>query len=280
MTKKVVLALALFVAASALPHAQPVEQAEQLDPGVQKRRNKIQLMEGLLARAGSIAADTFGRKLQQIEPSMTIALIGQSRARGFMLEGYGIFFDVEVPELRGTVVLFQQMMQRDVEIGNALAMLKRALQDMPAGPSRLQAQQALRVLDVQAGPVQSALGGSPVDVAAAKAQDPALKVSESTAADAPAEAPPPPISAAIFMKDPRKEYRDTVQRELIEAMLDYSVPMEVGPDEWLSVAARVAEPGERGQTLMLRIKGSDLAIYAADPKRRDEIRGKVEVRVF
>jgi hypothetical protein len=82
------------------------------------------------------------------------------------------------------------------------------------------------------------------------------------------------------MKDPSKEYRDTVQRELIDAMLDHSLAMDLGPDEWLAVAARVSEAGQRGQTLMMRAKGSDLATYAADKSRRDEIRGKVEVRVF
>ena len=71
-----------------------------------------------------------------------------------------------------------------------------------------------------------------------------------------------------------------MQRELTDVMLTYGSPMDLGPDDWLCVAARVAEAGQRGQTLMLRVKGSDLAIYAADKARRDEIRGKVEVRVY
>ena len=33
-------------------------------------------------------------------------------------------------------------------------------------------------------------------------------------------------------------------------------------------------------TIVLRVKGSDLAAYAADRSRRDEIRRRVEVRVF
>ncbi len=82
------------------------------------------------------------------------------------------------------------------------------------------------------------------------------------------------------MKDPRKEYRDTVQRELTDAMLDYSFPMNIAPDEWLSVAALVADAGQGGQILMLRVKGSDLAQYAADRSRRDEIKARVEVRVY
>jgi hypothetical protein len=56
--------------------------------------------------------------------------------------------------------------------------------------------------------------------------------------------------------------------------------MDVAPDEWLTVAARVSEAGQRGQILMLRVKGSDLALFAADRERRDEIRSKVEVSIF
>jgi hypothetical protein len=264
--------------------APQLQEAQELGPEAQKRRNKIQLMEGLLARAGSIAAESFGRQLQQIEPSMTVALMGQSRARGFMLDGYGVFFDVEVPELRATVVIAQLMLQRDMEIANALSRLKRALHDMPEGPNREQAQQAIRVLDIQAGTAPQERRSGQAFSGNRSQQNPAIQVNEGAvqAADAPALPPSgmPGETVMAVMKDPRKEYRDTVQRELIDAMLDYSVPLDIGPDEWLAVAARVAEPGQRGQTLMLRVKGSDLAVFAADKDRRAEIRGRVEVRVF
>jgi hypothetical protein len=249
-----------------------VERApEQSAAFTQKRRNQIQLMEGVLARAGSIAAEAFGHQLQQVEPGMTVT-IGQSRARGFVLEGHGIFFDVEVPELRGTVVWSQMMMQRDLELTNALALLQRALQEMPEGPSRQQAQRAVQVLAAQTGPVQQ-------NRSRADAQDPAIRVNEAANVSEPTDPAAPTPSVAVA-KDPSRAYRDTVQRELIDAMLDHSLAMDLGPDEWLIVAARVSEAGQRGQTLMMRALGSDLAIYAADKSRRGEIRGKVEVRVF
>lgn len=237
----------------------------------QKRRTQIQLMEGVLARAGSIAAETFGHKLQQVEPGMTVT-IGQSRARGFILEGHGIFFDVEVPELRGTVVWSQLMMQRELELSNALSLMQRVLQELPDGPARQQAQRAVQLLVAQTGPVQQ-------DRSAADAQGAAIRVSEGANAPEPAVSATPAPAVAL-VKDPSRVYRDTVQRELIDAMLDHSLAMDLGPDEWLIVAARVTEAGQRGQTLMMRALGSDLAIYAADKSRRDEIRGKVEVRVF
>jgi hypothetical protein len=169
-------------------------------------------------------------------------------------------------------------MQRDLEIGNALARLKRALQDMPEGPSRQQAQQAVRILDMQAGPLQPDPDGS--STYRRPSEDPAIKVSEGAVQPEPSTPPAPAAEVLAVMRDPRKEYRDTVQRQLIDAMLDHSLPMDVGSDEWLAVAARVTEAGQRGQILMMRVKGSDLAIYAADKDRRAEIRDKVEVRVF
>lgn len=274
-------ALAGGFVALALVVASPAARAQDRGPDPQKRRNQIHLMEGLLARAGSLAAESFAGKLHQIDPAINW-FIGQSRARGFVLEGYGIFFDVEVPELRGSLVLQQMTLQRDMEIGNALVLLKRALESMPDGPGRQQAMDAIRILDLQAGPIQPPAGTQ----APGALQDPAIRVNESVTTPEPmvdpmpGPAPAPQAALMAIVRDPRREYRDTVQRELIDVMLDYSIPMDIAPDEWLAVAARVTEAGQRGNILMLRVKGSDLAIFAADKDRRDEIRGRVEVRVF
>lgn len=282
VTKAILLALAVSVTAPAMAGAQ------ERSPDAQKRRNQILLMEGLLARAGSIAAESFGHRLQQIDPTMSV-FIGQSRARGFVLDGYGIFFDVEVPELRTTVVLAEAMMQRDLELVRALTLLKQAFENLPAGTGKQQAEQAIRVLDRQVGPVQQPQVSARA-FGSASSGDSAIKVSEGTSspAEVPGVAPIEPSADAAaaqaalqaLMKDPRKEYRDTVQRELIDVMLEYSLPMDVAPDEWLAVAARVTEAGQRGQILMLRVKGSDLAVFASDKSRRDEVRSKVEVSVF
>ena len=65
-------------------------------------------------------------------------------------------------------------------------------------------------------------------------------------------------------------------------MLDFSKNLELKPDEWLSVAARGSDgaltPGEILQltTVVLRVKGSDLADYLAG--RTDEGRGAGEGR--
>jgi hypothetical protein len=255
------------VAVPAAAQAQSSSQAEQ---------KRIQVMEGVLTRAGVIAAEHIANALQQLDPSMTVFIGDRSaRARGFVLAGYGLFFDVEVPELRGAVVWSQLTQQRDLQIGQAVSTLKRALQEMPDGPSRQQALAAIRMLDVHAGPVQQQQVPN-----LAPPSDPAMQVNAGSVTAATATPSADVATLAALLRDPNREYRDAVQRELTDVMLTYGSPLDLGPDDWLCVAARVAEAGQRGQTLMLRVKGSDLAIYAADKTRRDEIHAKVDVRVY
>ena len=231
-------------------------QAQQPPPETQPLRKQVVLMEGLLARAGTVAADTIARRLQQLEPGLT-AFIGPSRARGFIVADYGIFFHVEVPALSGTVTWTQMLMQRELQIGNALTNLKRALADMPEGQNRDQAQHAIAILTRQAAPIKA---NSNAEVTAANVASPATDA----------------------MWDPNEDYKQEVKRELIDAILNHSLPLNVGPDQWLEVGAHMMDTpqSQRGVTLMIRVKGSDLAIFAADPARREEIRNKVEVRAF
>jgi hypothetical protein len=90
----------------------------------------------------------------------------------------------------------------------------------------------------------------------------------------------------VAADDPGQKYRDAVKRCLVDAMLDNSKGMDLGPAEWLTVAARGSEsgliPGEIYQltTLVLKVKGSDLVDFLAGRITKDEARQKVEVRQF
>ena len=246
VSKGILVALSMALM-PALAHAQ------QPPPESQPLRKQVLLMEGLLARAGTVAADTIGRRLTDASPGLTV-LIGQSRARGFVMDGYGIFFHVEVPALSGTVVWNTMLMQREMQNANALTSLRRAVSGMPEGPERQQAMSAMALLTRQTAPMKD------VDVAAANVS-----------------------SATVDPNwDPNEEYKQEVKRELIDAILNHSLPLNIGPDQWLEVGAHMSETpqSQRGTTLMIRVKGSDLAIFAADPARREEIRNKVEVRAF
>jgi hypothetical protein len=234
-------------------------------PDQQRRRDQIQLMEGVLSRAVRLGAEQVNRRMQSFDPTMTV-ITGQARARGFVLEGYGIFFDVEVPPMSASAVWSMMTVQRDMQVAASLETMRRALSALPEGPKLQEAQEALQRVARQVGPVHQPLRG-PGD----------LSVPAAT---------PVVASAGPPADDPDLQYTDAVKSALIDAMLDHSLPMDLGDDEWLTVAARQSEgPLAPNQlfdvtTIILRVKGSDLSMYIADRSRRAEVRQKVEVRVF
>jgi hypothetical protein len=69
-------------------------------------------------------------------------------------------------------------------------------------------------------------------------------------------------------------------------MLNYSGPMNLAPDEWLTIAARDSEgplmPGavDDASTIVLRVKGSDIAEFLAKKITPEEARKRVEVKEF
>lgn len=271
MKKGLVLVAAALVAAPALPHAQG-RSAE-----AQRRRDQIQLMEGVLTRAVRLGAEQLSRQMQAVDPSMTV-LTGQARARGFVLDGYGVFFDVEVPALSASAVWSMITVQQDSRTVAAIESLRHALATMPEGPKLQEAQQAFQMLVQQVAPAQAQAQPQPAR-------------SGPGPIEASAGLPAPNTVTASSVVDPQPQepgnlYTEAVKAALVDAMLDHSLPMDLAPDEWLTVAARQSEgplaPSEiyEASTIILRVRGEDLAAYAADRSRRAEIRQKVEVRIF
>ena len=233
----------------------------------QKRRNQIRIMEGVLVQAVRLGAEEVSTEMERFEPAGVTVLSGVPRARGFVLDGYGVFFDVEIPDMNQSVIWSMMNVQRDRQVGNALDSLRSAIQSIPDGPNRQQAQGALEQVTKTVGPAMPPRGpqGQP---------------------------PPAPgqiaAAAAATMPDPNVLYSEAVKSALIDVMLDHSLQMSLGPDEWLTVAARASEapmpPAGLSDliTIVLRVRGSDLAVYQADSTKREEIRQKVKVeaRVF
>ena len=99
------------------------------------------------------------------------------------------------------------------------------------------------------------------------------------------EAPTAAESLANIAAEGQK-YRATVRLALVDAMLDSSKNLELGPEEWLTIAARNSEFALSTneilnlKTTILRVKGSDLADFLAGRLTKDEARQKVEVREF
>ena len=72
----------------------------------------------------------------------------------------------------------------------------------------------------------------------------------------------------------------------VDAMIENSGPIAVGPEEWLTIAARDNVPRDPliptdtadTRTVMFRLKGSDLAAFRAGRATLEETRKKVETR--
>ncbi len=185
------------------------------------------ILEGTLTGAVRDAARKVAKEVQSGTPSAML-YTGSASAKGFSLDGFGVFFYVEIPAVDMTVGLMVDAIERDVQ----------------------------RRLDQQ---VTNKLDAPP------SAKD---------------------TLRTITAEDPGQKYRDAVKLALADAMLDHSKNLELKPDEWLSVAARGSEggllPNEIYQltTVVLRVKGSDLADYLAGRITKDQARQKVEMRQF
>jgi hypothetical protein len=260
-----------------VPAAAPVQHAPApASARVENRRQAIRMMEAILSQAVRGGAETLAERLGSGNPNMSF-FTGQARARGFILEGYGVFFHVEIPEMQQSLVFSVTTMERDMAVASTLDTLSRVVASAPEGASKIEAEQAIKRLQLQFAP-------APLTSPAASVPPGTIRSAEArTVADT--VDPVPPVPSAI-MRDPNGAYRDAIKSALIDAMLEHSRGVHIQPDEWLTVAAQRGDsplsPNEivTSATLVLRIKGSDLALYDADRTRKDEIRQRVEVREF
>src|SRR6185437_13981302 len=89
---------------------------------------QVFVMEAVLQRAVDHGAETLNQQIHRVMPNM-IVLAGMSRARGFRLPDYGVFFDVEVPALRKSIAWSFQMLDRpDPSLTGALDELRQHVQ--------------------------------------------------------------------------------------------------------------------------------------------------------
>jgi hypothetical protein len=248
-------------------------------PDPVKVRQKISTMEGVLERAVANGADNMFRGVKRMMPMADgLRLIGAPQVSGFRLEGYGVFFDVEVPQLLMPPAWELRYMvdQNGLAAGTALAEIKSMFSAL-SPQMRARAEQAISRLEMQVGPAEPA----PARVNTA---GPTLAASQSLAV-APPAAPVDPV----VVEDPNVTFTREVKSALIEAMLENSGAMGLGNDEWLVVAARDSSRPDRLavtggaddlHTIMFRVKGSDLTAFRAGSITMDEARKRVEVREY
>ena len=73
-----------------------------VQPEQMRARFQIAAMEGVLETAVQLGARRLSQQVQAVSPDM-LFIAGAARAKGFWLEGYGVFFDVDVPAMRRSV---------------------------------------------------------------------------------------------------------------------------------------------------------------------------------
>ena len=248
-----------------------VGYAQQTEMDQVKARQRISMMEGVLERAVSNGADSMVRQMKAVMGDAPM-LTGVPEVRGFRLEGYGVFFDVEVPALRLPVTWPLRYMFRDNRETMGIVNELRAMMAEAEPRQRERLAQVIRQLEQQAQ-VPAALRGTG-------------RIGGPTAVPVGGGAQPQTGPSAY--DDPEEHYTREVKAAIVDAMIENSGPIGLGPDEWLSVAARDNVPRDPliptdaadTRTVMFRIKGSDLATFRAGRTTLEEIRTKVETREY
>jgi len=209
-------------------------------------------------------------------------LTENARARGFRLEGYGVFFDVEVPSLVGALPWsLRTLDQNDLGVDNALQTIRAFIQSN--GTKDVALRQALERLELQLVPAS----GTPNVATAPTTTRTVSAQSAAPATQTPQMARASQASADPILANPNEAYRAAIRSSLVETMLEHTRGLNIGPNEWLTVAARgsddqlrLAPAGTEGQTNILSIRGSDLAAFLAGQITLEEAEKRVDIRVF
>ena len=225
---------------------------------------QVRRLEQELERAVSRGVTAVERQLPTRLPGL-LFFAGSIQARGFVLDDYGVFFYVEYPVVRRSLLWSLGVLDPfDAGTSPALAGLRRRMLAMQDEPARAALGRALREVEEQ--------------------------VRSTPAAPVAAGAPPPPPGAHVDAApappavDPEELYRTALREALTDALMTHggALPAALGDFEWLTVAARDARglrvrSGER-QTLQIRIRGGDLAALRDGRLSLAEARGRVETR--
>ncbi len=262
--------------AQAVPAGRPAAADDPMEV-----RYQLAVMERTLELAVQRGAQIMGRRMPDVAPQMLL-FSGPVKARGFRLDGYGVFFHVEVPVLRRSVLWsFQTLEQHDLGLTKALQSIRQYVGSVRDSNARTSLEQALRRIELQMGPIlpqafvadagldQPVVGGTP-----------AQPVTPSRAVAEPARPTPAPRPNADEL------YTTEVRNALIDAMLDHSGSLPLDSGEWMTVAARdnedriAIEDAHDSVTIVLRVQAADLESYRAGRLSREEARKRVEVREF
>ncbi len=275
MNRVGLLVIGTLIAAPA--SAQNAASAARAEAEARQSRYQIgqmeRLLEGAVEHGVTLIRDRF-QKLTQTPADLLVT--DNAHARGFRLDGYGIFFDVTAPSFETSALVWslRTLDQNDLGVDSALKTLQDRVKGDPAS------ELALRRLEIQVGPVAVARVANP---SVAGARNAAGSVA-ATSLDTPAD---PPSADDPMLADPNEAYRTEVIQALKDAMLDHSSGLGIREGEWLTIAVRgnddrprLAPADSDARTRVIRLRGADLAAYLARQITRDEALQRIELRVF
>ncbi|MGH9254165.1 MAG: hypothetical protein ACRD3C_06300 [Vicinamibacterales bacterium] len=280
MVRTWMVGLAVVAGASGVTSAQTAQapDTEQI-----RVRQKIFMMEGVFERAVQLGVENLRRKVRTVMPDDALLQGSAPQVRGFRLEGYGVFFDVEVPSLRRSLAWsLRTMNESGAALARDLAAMRAFVQAIADPRARADFDRILQRVQRQMGPAaavseRAAAQGGPTVAA--------QSVGIPTAPPALEPSPAPQLDASLM--DPSETYTEEVKAALIDAMIENSGALVIDAGEWLTVAARDnarGDPfmpgGQDAMTLVLRIKGSDLNAFRAGHVTLEQVRGRVQVGEF
>jgi hypothetical protein len=277
-----VIASSLILNGAASAAAQVASVGSAVPQEQMQARFQIAAMEGVLERAVQLGARRLSQQVQAVSPN-ALFIAGAARAKGFWLDGYGVFFDVDVPAMRRSVAWsFRTLDRNDRTTEAAIQTLRRHLTVVRDPQARREMEDALQRLSRNVGPPMMAPPGAdtpPPGVAMVSAGTPGT-------VEAPAPATAADAAAAAVLDDPGQAYTTEVKTALIDAMVEYGAPIPITDDQWLTIAARDNEDSRLGgdpydvSTIILRVRGSELAAYRAGRISKQDILKRVEVKEY
>jgi hypothetical protein len=267
----------VVVAAAGPAFAQtPAAAAAKADADLKQSRYQIGQMERLLEGAVEHGLNMVKERLQTVAQMPADLLVSDNaHARGFRLDGYGVFFDVSVPTFNASITWsLRTLDQNDLGLDSAM----KALQNYVKNSGDVNLEQALKRVELQVNPGVLTRSTAPAPAGARL-----VTGSAASTQDVPGAAG----TADPILTDPNEVYRIEVTQALKDAMLDHSGSLAIAPGEWLTIAAkgnddrpRLAPADSDSRTRIIRLKGSDLAAYLARQITREEALERIEVRIF
>jgi hypothetical protein len=107
-------AVALVLALTWMPQIAGAQTPVNTDGDQLLRHEQISVLEGTLVGAVRVAATRLAKDVQARTPNANL-FTGDARAKGFILDGYGVFVYVEIPAIDLTVSVMLDQIERDLQ---------------------------------------------------------------------------------------------------------------------------------------------------------------------